>query len=103
MTGHIDRDQPMRHKLAQDRAPAIGIMLRADAERGEPIVAPFRDALGFFAKQHVDDMRLAETLARAVNAGEKFLRGNCAVERLGRLKAGIAIAAWRAVIGEIAQ
>src|SRR6478736_1345998 len=48
-------------------------------------------------------MRLPEALAGAIDAGEKLLGGNSAVERFWWVEADIAIAARLAVVAEIAQ
>src|SRR5215475_563155 len=48
-------------------------------------------------------MRLAEALAGAIDAGQKLLGGNSAVERCWWVEADIAIATRLAVVSEIAQ
>src|SRR6516164_4265744 len=48
-------------------------------------------------------MRLSEALAGAIDAGQKFLGGNAAVERLWWVEADIALAARLTVVAEIAQ
>src|ERR1700749_3491025 len=48
-------------------------------------------------------MGLPEALAGAIDAGEKLLGGNAAVERFWRVEADIAIATRLAVVAEIAQ
>src|SRR5689334_8306993 len=103
MARHIDRDQPMGDELAHDRAPGVAVMLGADAEGRKPVMAEPADALVMVAEQHRDDMRLAETLARAVDGGQKLLRGNRAVESLGWVETDTAIAARPAIVAEIAQ
>src|SRR6185312_3316628 len=61
------------------------------------------DARVGLAQENRNDMRLSKALAGAIDAGEKFLGGNAAVERLWRVKADVAIAARLAVVAEVAQ
>ena len=56
-------------------------------------MAEIADLLGVAAAQHVDDMGGAEALARAIDSGERLLHQLGAVDRFGRLQAGVAIAA----------
>src|ERR1700759_5531773 len=65
----VHRRKPMRDQLADDRAPGVAVMLLADAERGELVVAQAHDALVGLAEKNRDDMRLPEALAGAINAG----------------------------------
>ena len=103
MACHIHGDQPMGDELADHRAPGVAVMLPADAERGELVMTQALDALVALAQQNRDDMRLPEALTGAIDAGEKLLGGNGAVEGLGRVEADVAIAARVAVVAEIAQ
>ena len=76
----------------------------ADAEGAEALVAVAADLLRVPAAQHVDDVRGAEALACAVDAGQQFLRFHRPVPGLGRRQADIAVAAVvREVISEIFQ
>src|SRR6201999_1613668 len=42
---HVHRDKPMRYELADNRAPRVAVMLLADAERGELVMAQAHEAL----------------------------------------------------------
>src|SRR4051794_4601607 len=103
MAGYIHLGQSMGDELADNRAPGIALVLSADAESGELVVAEVRDARVGLAQQNRNDMCLPEALARAVDAGEKFLGGDGAVKSLRRVEADVAIAARLAVVAEIAQ
>src|SRR5690606_23526326 len=83
--------------------PCAAVVLGADAEGGDAVVAEAGDAFVLDAEQHIDDIGLPETLAGAVDAGQRLLRGNRAVEQLRRLGAGVAIAARLAAVAEIGQ
>ena len=103
MARHIHCNQPMGDELADDRTPGVAVVLPADAERGELVMAEAPDALVGLAQENRDDMRLPEALAGAVDAGQKLLGGDGAVEGLGWVETDIAIAAGFAVVAEIAQ
>src|SRR5439155_13825889 len=103
MARDIHCDEPVGDELADNRAPGIAVMLAADAESGELVMVQAPDALIRLAQENRNHMRLAEALAGAVDAGQKLLGGDGAVENLGRIETDIAIAARPAVIAEIAQ
>src|SRR5581483_6584989 len=100
---HVHRDKPMRDELADNRAPGVAVVLLADAESGELVMAQALDALVGLAEENRDDMRLPEALAGAMDAGQQLLGGDGAVEGFGRIETDIAIAARLAVVAEIAQ
>src|SRR5262245_29792155 len=62
---HVHCDQPMRDELADNRAPGIAVVLVADAESGELVMAQAPGALVVLAQENRDDMRLPEALAGA--------------------------------------
>src|ERR1700759_1562886 len=66
---HVHRNKPMRDELADNRAPGVAVVLLADAERGELVMAQALDALVGLAEENRDDMRLPEALAGAIDAG----------------------------------
>ena len=66
-------------------------------------MAELGDTVILEAQQHVDDIGLPEALAGAVDARQRLLRGDRAVEQFRRLGAGVAIAAGRATVAEIGQ
>ena len=86
--------QAEAHQFAADRRPFGAAVFLADAIGGELRVTPFADFFRVRAGQHFDDVIQpdAETvrLADAIDAGEKFLRGQRAVERVARREAVVA-------------
>ncbi len=64
---------------------------------------PSGDALARLAAQHVDDMHGAEALTGAVDRRERLLRGDGRVPGLGRLEAGVAVAARSARLAEVGE
>ena len=51
MARHVHCDQPMRDELADDGAPGVAVVVLADAEGGELVMAQPPDALVGFAQQ----------------------------------------------------
>ena len=83
----------MHEQLPQQRTPRGRRQVAADAEHRQPLVPMPRDFLGRVAEQHVDDVRGAERLARAIDGGQQLARSLRAVPRRGRRRAVVAIAA----------
>src|SRR6266851_3050154 len=72
-------------QLAADRLPFGTAVFGADAVGGKLVVPPFADFFGVRAGEHFDDVIETEVeagvLADAIDAGEKFVRGERAVVR----------------------
>ena len=82
-------------QLAQQRPPLPVVRVGADAEGGEIVVAVLKNFRGRLAAQHVDDVRGAEALTGAHDAGHQLLRRHRAVEGARRRQANVAVAALR--------
>ena len=80
--------RPSRKQLAPDRLPGVAFQFLADAVGRELVMPALPDRFRVGAGQHFDDVIEAEgepALLRArEDAGEKFLRGDRAVEGLAR-------------------
>ena len=76
------------HQFAADGGPFRPVVLLADAVGRKLLVTPFANLLRVRAGEDLDHMVQADAeallFADAINAGEKFLRGECAVERGAR-------------------
>ena len=81
------------HQLTEDGTPLRGAVAGADAEHAQAVMIEAADALVAFAEQHIDQVMNAETLAGAVHARHRLLRGLGAVPGLRRLQAVVAVAA----------
>ena len=103
MAAEIHIDETMSDHLAKDGAPGALIVFLADAVGGDLIMTEAGYALIFRTEQHGYDVGLTEAFACAVDAGERLLHSDGAVETLRRVGAGIAIAAGLAVVTEIVQ
>ena len=101
MPGKVDINQPLCDQLPYDRAPGVIVMLAANSESRNPVVAKAADALIVDAKKDIDTLGVPAPLPGSVNAGQYFLRGYCPIEEGWWFSAGIAIAAWFASITEI--
>ena len=101
MAGQIDGNEAQRDQLAQDRAPQPGVVLGADAEGRDAVMAELGDALVLHAQQHIDDIGMPEAFAGALDAGQGILCCDGSVEQLRRGEAGVAIAARLAVVTKV--
>ena len=86
-------EQARRDELPEQAAPLAAVELAADAMDREPVVAQRAHALGVGAEQHVDDMRRAEALARAVDRRERLAHGLGRVAAARGLEADVAVPA----------
>src|SRR5262249_25567526 len=94
--------QAQSHQFAADGRPFGARVFAADVVGGERVMLPFADAFGLGAAEDFHNMLDAHAeaafLANAVDAGEKFLGGDGAVESLARGEAivagGAAIFRW---------
>src|SRR5437870_2857878 len=73
----------------RNTAPLLAAEFLADAPGAEPIVAELAQPLALAAHQHLGEVRGAEALAGAVDAGQRLLRRDRAVEAGDRLQAGV--------------
>ena len=71
---HVDIDQSGGDELAIDAAPLRLRQVLADAEGTQLLVVELLDLGCGLAQQHVDQMRDAEALAGAIDAGQRHLR-----------------------------
>ena len=99
----VDLEDAECDALAHDGAPFAFAPLAADAEGAEPVVAALGGLVGRFAAQHVDDVHRTKALSGAVDAGEELLRRQRAIEGRRRIETGVAIAARRHGLAEIAK
>ena len=90
-------------ELAEDRAPLVAVVLLADPEGRQPVVAELLDRVGLLAAQEIDQMLGAEALAGAQDRRHRLLRGDGAVDHLDAAAADVAIAARPDGLAEIAQ
>lgn len=88
--------------MPENNAPAFGTQFLADAKGADAIMLPLPDAVCLFAGQDIDQIFRAKALARAIDAGQGFLRGNRGIPYRYRFQAGIAVAA-RLVAGRFAK
>src|SRR5262249_17421168 len=93
MALHVDDQEAHGDELAEHRTPFLRRQLLPDSVGTEVVVTELSDLLRIAAAQHIDHVAGAEALSRAVDAGERLAHGLAAVEGLGRLQAGIAVAA----------
>src|SRR3569833_2939207 len=87
------REQAARDELAEHAAPFGAAEFLADTEGAELVAAETADAVVVLAHQYIDQIIHAEALAGAVHAGEGLLRRHGRVPGLGRMQAGVTIAA----------
>jgi hypothetical protein len=90
-------------KLAENRTPFPPVVLLADAEGRQAIVAEFFYRFAVLADENVDQVLGAEALAGAHHGGECLLRRDRSVDHLGAVAAEIAIAARVARLSEIGE
>src|SRR5207247_8248350 len=81
-------------QFASNRLPGFAFQIAANAVRGQLIVTSLPDRFRVRAAENIDNViqSKSESAFRvdAMYAGEKFLRRNCAIERLARREAIIA-------------
>ena len=100
---NVQPQEPARDQLAEYRVPLLLAQVRADAEGGQAVVLEFADFLGIGPAQHVDGVRGAEALARALNRGKRLAPFLGSVAHVDRLQANVAVAAAIDVLAEITQ
>src|SRR5690606_8470292 len=86
-------EQSRRDQLPEHAAPLAGVEIGADAVGAQPVVPELADPCGIGAAQHVGEVRRAEALAGAVDAGQGLAYRLGAVPGLGRRQAVVAVAA----------
>src|SRR5208282_2665814 len=97
------------HQFPSDGLPVRAAVFPSNAISGKLLVPPAPDFVRVGTCQHFDNMTQTEAKAAflpdAIDAGEKFLRGDRAVEGVARLEAIIAAAAVGRLesLSEIAQ
>src|SRR4051812_15512585 len=101
ITADLERDDACALQLAEDRAPLVLVVLLADAEGAQPLVAEFENGLGLLAAEQIDQMLGAETFARTYHGGKRLLRSDSAVDDFGTFQTDVAIAARLGVFAEI--
>src|SRR3954451_8197772 len=99
----LERDDAGALQLAEDRAPLVLVVLLADAEGGQPLVAEFENGLGLLAAEEIDQMLGAEALAGTGDGRKRLLRSDSAVDDFGTFKTDVAIAARLGVFAEIGE
>src|SRR5439155_11825741 len=94
----VDNQEAERHQLAEHRAPLLAAEFLTDAPGDQPVMAELAQPLALAAHQHLGQVRGAEALAGAIDARQRLLRRDRAVEAGDRLQAGVAIAAGLAAL-----
>src|SRR5690606_2776942 len=104
MAFDVSLEQPAGDQLPEHAAPLAGAELLADAVGAQRLVPELADLGRIRASQYVDQVRGTETLAGAIDAGQRLLCSDGAVPRSGRVQAVVAVAAIaRMGLAEVGQ